>query len=308
LIEDGESRSVKGASHAVASFICDWSDKRRPSLRVLLATMLFQLLASHKDLTPLLDAFALAMMESMSSVASSVEELWELLAVVLKLCPFSTIIVDGIDEFDEDDGEWTARQFSALSMANEDSRILLLSRDSNEWLRIHLNQHPWLRLEGVNNGDIETFIASRIGGLRNRGFEPSFLIDDQQIIGHLSNRAAGMFLWARLVLDHLTSRSLSQAERTKLFWEAIHLEGLDALYSRIVEHILQQRKPEREFARRIVMWILNCGQLRVDELKIGLAQGNTPLEPHHIVDDLVDIATLTCGGLVETTSCSYTLL
>jgi hypothetical protein len=56
------------------------------------------------------------------------------------------------------------------------------------------------------------------------------------------------------------------------------------------------------------MWILNCGQLRVDELKIGLAQGNTPLEPHHIVDDLVDIATLTCGGLVETTSCSYTLL
>jgi len=191
-------------------------------------------------------------------------------------------------------------------MANEDSRILLLSRDSNEWLRIHLNQHPWVRLEGVNNGDIETFIASRIGGLRNRGFEPSFLIDDQQIIEHLSNRAAGMFLWARLVLDHLTSRSLSQAERTKLFWEAIHLEGLDALYSRIVEHILQQRKPEREFARRIVMWILNCGQLRVDELKIGLAQGNTPLEPHHIVDDLVDIATVTCGGLVETTSCSYT--
>jgi hypothetical protein len=27
-----------------------------------------------------------------------------------------------------------------------------------------------------------------------------------------------------------------------------------------------------------------------------------------IVDDLVDIATVTCGGLVETTSCSYTLL
>ncbi|KAF8244144.1 hypothetical protein K440DRAFT_667188 [Wilcoxina mikolae CBS 423.85] len=106
LIEDAESRSTKGA---VASFICHWSDKQRSSLRALLATILFQLLAGNKELTPLLDAFALAMMESMSSVASSVKELWELLAITLKLCPFSTIIADGIDELDEDDGEWTAR-------------------------------------------------------------------------------------------------------------------------------------------------------------------------------------------------------
>ncbi|KAI5777080.1 hypothetical protein EDC01DRAFT_432200 [Geopyxis carbonaria] len=294
LIEDLLSISAQNTAY----FYCDWKDSDRSTTRGLLSTLLFQFLANNKELPQLIDAFILAMMDSASAVANSVEELWQLLSIILKLCPGSIIVVDGLDELEDNyNGIVAAQRFSTLSLLNQSARILILGRDSSLPLEKNLSKHICLSLHtDAIQDDICKYIASRAGELVSLGFSNTTAT---RILHHLSSLATGMFLWARLALDVLSSPALSPSQRTEVFETIILVEGLEDFYSRIVERILRQPRPERELSSKIIMWILNGRRFQMEELNVAIAQGNQPLKTHETVKSLQDIAHIACGGLVR---------
>ncbi|KAK4450274.1 hypothetical protein QBC34DRAFT_448335 [Podospora aff. communis PSN243] len=142
-----------------------------------------------------------------------------------------------------------------------------------------------LALEGGLNFDgIRTFLQRLILSLVDSGL----LTDEdgsEETIRQIARRANGMFLWATLFVEYIQSPHLSTRARRQAMSNHNRLQGLDQLYSAILETLGQRPEDARNCTRRAFeMALYALRPLHVSELQHAVA---TPLGRRLEPDDLI---------------------
>ncbi|KAF8241687.1 hypothetical protein K440DRAFT_665191 [Wilcoxina mikolae CBS 423.85] len=287
----------------ISYFFCDYKNPRKSSVLEILRSLLCQILRQNKSRTSLIDVFAFAMSHSTCATASSRVELWQLLELALQSLPSAYLVIDGVDECDN--CEELSRNLKRLSVQPGLVHVLALGRMSDRDLQKHFRHSPQLTITSDENfDDISSYVASRIDSICRLGFGPGFAMSKDEIINKLTTASNGMFLWARLMVDLLSSCSLYQDERSDILNGIGLAEGLEQLYARIF-HILSSRpKHERNLAKKVFMWVACAKErLTVSELEIALVQGESAARRSAVASlpDFMGVIIVACGGLVEVT-------
>ena len=214
------------------------------------------------------------------------------------------IVVDGLDELDENEHKAVIKELSRLVKAAEPlCKILISSREGREISR-ELRQKPCLSLndESENIGtSIRHFITCELEQFKN-DFREDLLAEAGSSI---TQKAGGMFLWARLVL--LTLKDVHNELELSKAVEALP-EGLDGIYSRIMQKVeCNLSVNNRRKVMRILQWVaFSKRRLRVQELLDGislhedcsfLSEGNRL--KRHVLEVCKPILEETPSGLVD---------
>jgi hypothetical protein len=230
-----------------------------------------------------------------------VVELWQLLELVLRTLPGTYLVIDGLDECES--CEDAASNLKRLSLQADLLKVLVLGRPSDASLWRVFRSSRTLSITAENNfTDISSYISDRIEQVYNLSLDPEFSVTEEDTTELLAKASNGMFLWARLMMELLLSPALYAHERSDILRGVGIPEGLEELYSRILRLLSAKRKPERELAAKIFMWIA-CAKdnLNVDELEVALVQEG-PVARRSVVGrirNFSEVALVVCGGLVE---------
>jgi hypothetical protein len=156
-------------------------------------------------------------------------EVFQCLHLLLKFISGATLLFDRVDECSDTDSFLTTIQ--QLS-SDTGVKVLLLGRPhinvSDLSGHCNIDLEPW---QNVN--DIKIYLQLKIGHLHRNQLLPKGSDCDEVSIT-LACRAQGMFLWARLVVQHLSNKSLSPRERRDVIFDAEMLDGIDGLYDKIL--------------------------------------------------------------------------
>ena len=108
------------------------------------------------------------------------------------------ILIDGLDEI-ESNREVLLNTVLSMSVRSDKLKVCCACRPENPFQSI-LKQHPHLRLQNFNQGDIEEDCKTRLKGTRAEKFTDE-----------IARRAEGVFLWARLISEDL-ARAAKEGE------------------------------------------------------------------------------------------------
>ena len=156
------------------------------------------------------------------------------------------LLIDGLDELDGTDE------------AREDLIDLLVALAINEDVKICLSSRPWnlfqdafgscpqLRLEDLTYNDISVFVRDQL--YSNRLFDKLMRYDNvaaESLVASLISKAAGVFLWVRLVVKQLL-RGLRDGDSIRGLSKKIEEipADLDAFFMRLMESIEPQNRKE----------------------------------------------------------------
>ncbi|KAI1877911.1 uncharacterized protein JN550_000093 [Neoarthrinium moseri] len=195
--------------------------------------------------------------------------------LLLELVPENAqliLIIDGIDELDNP--EELIMVLDGLVLQTTRIQIAFLGRELPQFEQ-HVGSKPHIRIStDASQHDIASYVA------RNSGIIP---VDDdhlrQEIVKEITSRAEGMFLWAHLVLEDIsTSTSITSLKGTMRHCPA----GLDAIYARFLDKLASQTRHRRTLASDILNWICCAARpLTLNELEAALSTSVTK----GIVDD-----------------------
>ncbi len=184
------------------------------------------------------------------------------------------LLVDGLDECEIED---RANILEFIGELAERANVIIISRkeaDIEHSLR-DLERRVSVKIIYIsakdNKADIERYVQDE--ALRLEISDPVLLT---RVISEVGNRAQGMFLYARLMLNEL-----HQTDTDEERYEALrHLpEGIDAVYSRSMARIEATKQPRRDRILRLLQWVVYASRpLTVTELETALA-----ITPHEEV-------------------------
>lgn len=170
----------------------------------LLRSLLYQVLASHRELFPL--AFP-KRLEAFQLIGDDPEPLsWLELATGLKAIVNDTtkrfvFFVDGLDEYNGNPAE-LAQLITDLS-CNENVKVCASSRP---WLVFEeaFSSKPWLRLESLTYSDISFFVKDKMESSRMFATIRTVKLESADALIHeVTERASGVFLWVHIVVNSL---------------------------------------------------------------------------------------------------------
>ncbi|KAM3495112.1 hypothetical protein MY3957_001534 [Beauveria namnaoensis] len=211
-----------------------------------------------------------------------------------------------IDALDEADDEATAvgvvDEFKALlDRVSDDGFPLRIIFTARQHLVLDGDYGFEITVQGNNEADIATFVAARLSTSRS--------LKESSIGELITERAAGLFLWAALVVDraltmHRHGRGLVSIRRM------IHdtPAKLAALYRQMLDELAAEERP---LTRKLFQWMCFAERpLKVDELKWalivgaeGLIESCTQFEDHDEFDsDMATRIVYISRGLVKTES------
>ncbi|KAF4462687.1 NACHT domain-containing [Fusarium albosuccineum] len=235
---------------------------------------------------------------------ASDDEVLTILQLILLQAPNCVMVCDGIDECA--DPESLLRKFDSFAAENKQSRFILLGRPVLNFHRSLDQQCQYLNLEPTQNlDDLKQFIEPKIEELVDTGdliLPQDFTILD--VVDKISRQASGMFLWTRLFIKFLESRSLSLNTRWRMIEDPGEFGGLNNIYQAIFQNIEKDYQgPARINIRRALQWVLGASRpLHVNELRVAIGQ-----EPDRAYDETDSIpnfeealAAMT-GALLEVT-------
>ncbi|KAL4938542.1 hypothetical protein BDV06DRAFT_52376 [Aspergillus oleicola] len=261
--------------------------------------ILTQLLHYFREDTNVLYLFSFCMTTSAhGQTKASGEELTDLLVLLCRQLSNLTIVIDGVDECKD-----KAKLVLVIQTISQDTcaRIIVLSRPTVQELSSRIKEDMRIPVRRKNSDDIAMYLSNRLTELVQDGYFPDgFSCGDR--IRDLTQRADGMFLWARLLVAYLNSPALSCGDREAMVAEDSLLEGLVGLYEKILELILNSGEHTRRLARHIFAWLLHSRRkLTVAELHEAYVfarrrSGNAQKDRFNDFDNVVIV---TCGGLVE---------
>ncbi|GLA04085.1 hypothetical protein AnigIFM60653_004123 [Aspergillus niger] len=214
-----------------------------------------------------------------------------LLRVVMEL-DRAFLVVDALDECSEETCRELLDQVRSLQSSGKLS-FMVTSRPSLEYAfdgAIRLD----IRAQGA---DIECYLDSRWSELSRSVQQDEIL--KLKITQQIINLVDGMFLLATLHFDSLKDKRTKNEFHRAL--DALpHGSGaLKEAYDNAMERINRQRVNNREWAQRIISWVIHAVRpLRRDELRHALAieKGDRRLEEDNFpdLDELISL----CAGLV----------
>lgn len=225
------------------------------------------------------------------------------------------IFVDALDEAGAVSAQEIAAYFHQLNddmLSTTKSKIrICISCRHYPVSSTRLGAEIWV--ENLNGNDITSFMQDKLRIEYLAGEEPGEGLAWESLVEGLTQRAAGVFQWARLVVPTAVkyiSDGESPSEIRRRLREVP--EELSAIYEHILEHVIDRHNRPRTLL--LLQWVCLTNQpLTVTGLRFALAATKATTSPYRLlcqdVDDFVDtdnrmkrlIVSLS-GGLVETIS------
>ena len=225
------------------------------------------------------------------------------------------IFVDALDEA----GTISAREIAAYFHQLNDAS--LSATKSKMRICISCRHYPVpstisgseIRVENLNENDITSFIQDKLRIEVLAGAQPDERLAWKSLVEELTQRASGVFQWARLVVP-MAAKYIDDGESPSEIRRRLREvpEELSAVYKHILEQVIDRANRPRTLL--LLRWVCLASQpLTVTELRVALAAAKAKISPdrHHYLDaeDFVDtdnrmerlIVSLS-GGLVETIS------
>ncbi|ORY00158.1 hypothetical protein BCR34DRAFT_606363 [Clohesyomyces aquaticus] len=297
LIQNLENRNVK-----VLYYFCSYIGTTAASSSLIIRSFIIQVIQSNPDLAVFVhDEFM------PTRPRATRRALMELLPKLLQSVGSARLVIDGLDEWNPKEQSLILEDVLTFISTNSSShicKILISSRDVPTISRIltrvtRKTSYISLNDEGTSiERAIGHFIEKRLSDHEDnlKELDPSAELSSQ-LRCMLIEKANGMFLWVRLVLDHLEEVYSPEDLRDAI----TNLPSdLTDLYNRILQRICNPREPHKyERARRILKWVsFSRRPLHRLELLHGLA-----LTPDRLVPDCKEIPTTAilelCKPLVE---------
>ena len=278
-------------------------DKMNPSCTAphqAIRAILTQIVHRNQSDKDLVDAASILMdTDGTGQLVGSKAEIASVLSLALQRSHNLTLVFDGVDECVEP--VMFLQKLYAISEKSS-CRIVLFSRPNLQLTQPFQRGRHHIHLSSTANlRDIQQFLRPKINDLfRSNLLPPAF--SAEEVVLKISRRANSLFLWARLMVSYLQCPALSPRERKDAINTLNLLEGLDAMYSKIIEVISKRLQPERRTAFRVFQWlVVTYRPLQLTELRAALAvrlQKPTSIEMDYIVDFAHSLVTI-CGALVE---------
>jgi hypothetical protein len=288
VIDHFLKRNVAQESEALLYYYFKGTSQFNKTPLSAVRSFLYQLLGQIQQ-SPDIDS------EFQDSFGMSFGSLWYKCRLIIEKMPWTTIILDGIDE---------CEGFTLLMESLQDKdlegkmKVLVVSRRERFLLK-KLTSFDVLEIEPQDiQRDIKTYVEHKIK--RNpRLSHPLVLNLVEEKLIHSNN---GMFLWVRLVLKELKAcLSLEQIIQTLTETPT----ALDAIYTTILRRLeLELQRPAVGMARKVLTWTVTCARpISYMDLSMALSY-QYQLEGHTLLFDDVhfpysekDIEAM-CGSLV----------
>ncbi|EGU75917.1 hypothetical protein FOXB_13571 [Fusarium oxysporum f. sp. conglutinans Fo5176] len=146
--------------------------------------------------------------ERLSTMESTeLADLKKLASDCLTSRPMTTLVLDGLDEAIDSEHEisiaWCLNELLPVANACSCNLRILICGQRDGRLDVLLSSHPQIRLDMVDahHHDIEHFTKGKVAEIHARF--PLMQQEEQALVSKISSASQGMFLYARVVLDHL---------------------------------------------------------------------------------------------------------
>ena len=244
---------AKEAAVARAScFFWNAGNKLQKSTTGLLRTLLSQLFEQTPDLIPQvvqLRKWQKARLTGNHVIEWTDSELRDCLREYI-LCAAKSrkvfLLVDGLDEFEgTDEAREEMIDLLVASAANENVKICLSSRPWNIF-RDAFGSCPQLKLEDLTYSDISAYIHEQLyGNLRFHKLMQYDTFAAKCLVANLISKAAGVFLWVRLVVKQLL-KGLRDGDGIRALSKKVEEipADLDDYFMRLMESIEPENRKE----------------------------------------------------------------
>ncbi|RKL29949.1 hypothetical protein BFJ72_g11818 [Fusarium proliferatum] len=170
------------------------------------------------------------------------------------------ITIDGLDEIDD----CTQQVFLHLLLDELKSlphvKLLVSSRRVERVERILKPVATILPVDQKNSNCIKAYVSRRGGEwLDNSYFDSDARSEIRRLLSPLASKAAGMFLYARIVLEDVEMLQDLDSIRDQL---SILPEGLDEAYERILQRITKHPSSAQKQCKKILSWIA-CSPVQI---------------------------------------------
>ena len=228
-------------------------EPNRINLAKLLGSILWQLveqLPLSVDIRPLRNR-----LESKSEAPTG-REMREMILSTMTLFPNVFLVVDGLDECQHlpgDQFEGLCKYIRSLTTAGAGStcaKVIVFSRP--EYPKIEEAFAGCARVQvdaGANDSDIKEFIAHKVSNLK----KASPVLDEVKAV--MFERADGMFLWVRLLVE-----ALKELDTTNQVRAAVKdmPDGLNTVYALSMDRIWGQSPAVRKKAMKTLLWVASA--------------------------------------------------
>ncbi|EWZ30168.1 hypothetical protein FOZG_16337 [Fusarium oxysporum Fo47] len=221
--------------------------------------------------------------------------------------PTATLVLDGLDEAIDNEHEvsiaWCLNELLPVANACSCNLRILICGQRDGRLDVLLSSHPQIRLDMVDahQHDIEHFTKGKVAEIHAR-----FLLTQQEedaLVSKISSASQGMFLYARVVLNHLEKMDSIQEFEDELE-EDTFPEDLDQAYDRIAQRIMKKQGSSRhKTVNKILGWVICATRpLRWREIQSRFCI-DADKEICNIKSLRRDSCKSICSSLVDVTNC-----
>ncbi|KAK8078858.1 hypothetical protein PG994_002665 [Apiospora phragmitis] len=263
-----------------------------------LRAVLHQLVHQNRNRVDVMDILSV-LMESKDSgqLSTTNSEVSQCLILLLKHIPDTTLVFDGIDECS--DSVFLLQQVQNV-FAESPTKVVFLGRPSVDLSPGMEHCGTVLLKPWENESDIRIYLQPKVISLHRAKLLPA-TSDCNEFVLALATRAQGMFLWAKLVIHYLADKSLTPRERHDAIHSAEILDGIENLYSKILQLLSQTSEVRKRKIKRIFqVMVATQSPLHISELQrmVAVVPGRVTTEDDLIADFEVALP-LMVGALVE---------
>ncbi|KAF5005542.1 hypothetical protein FDECE_8035 [Fusarium decemcellulare] len=247
ILADDRTRNILSRQQQpVLSISCFFFHDRglhamQKSLEGLMRSVLYQLLRDIPGLTPIVgDIYRRCILDRDDQNIWLADELDEALKAILeqkKIQGCAYLFIDALDEYSGDKA-WITQFLKKLATPDPDQvltlRICASSRDWNVF-GLLLSESPHLVLHEWTMPDIRRFASERLEEAKRDGSE--------RLLEEITNRAEGIFLWVRLVIDELMGPLFDGESIQSLLGLVCDMpDELPEFYERIMSKVSRRNK------------------------------------------------------------------
>ncbi|KAJ4355440.1 uncharacterized protein N0V89_003456 [Didymosphaeria variabile] len=296
--EVSEASESELQSHQICYFFFKHDDRKNSTLDAAYRSILAQILRRARQADGILDKFLFARVSSSplsGQQRATSKELHELVRVLASDFDHLTIILDGIDEAIQPD--MLGRQLKELVTASPIKLILFSRPNVNSLHKLVDQRHRIAVNREAMSSDIRLFLEHQLQEFVDNEKLPDSA-DIEGLAETLLYGADGMFLWAKLMINYLSSFALSPQSRLATINSVHYPEGLNTMYDRILSLITTAGTPQSHLAQRILLWMNHATDGSYLTCKF-LHEATSDHSQQRVPDDFISTVISVCGGLVE---------
>lgn len=267
----------------------------------MLRSILLQVLEKLPDLQDVLDGTQLVPQNQNGSAMWKVDVLQQLFSTAVSRLNKRRVIcfIDALDECNEDEVRAMVEFFETLGDdASQIENRLYICLSSRHYPYIHIRHGKQLVLEDQpdHGKDLEKYVQERL-----KLGKPALI---KEITNQMLHKAAGVFMWAVLVVDILNK----EFEKGRIFAVKARLQQIPDQLSELFKDMLRRDNDNMAELLLCIQWVLYAKRpLKREEFYFAVVSGISPAElaewdPEYIsIDDMGRFVLSSSKGLAEVT-------